>query len=85
MRFIDVITLVNEDSTYVIVEDKQKLISELSLSEKETYRNYTVTSIGSENGCVVLKLRENLPPKADVNTDWAKEYKQQNGTEPSFF
>ena len=85
MRFIDVMTLVNEDSAYVIVEGKQKLISELNLSEKETYRNYTVTSIGSENGCVVLKLRESLPPKADVNTDWAKEYKQQNGTEPSFF
>ena len=85
MRFIDVMTLVNEDSAYVIVEGKQKLISELNLSEKETYRNYTVTSIGSENGCVVLKLRESFPPKADVNTEWAKEYKQQNGTEPSFF
>ena len=85
MRFIDVITLVNENGAYVIVEDKKKLISELSLSEKETYRNYTVTSIGSENGCVVLKLRESLPPKADVNTEWAKEYKEQNGTEPKFF
>lgn len=85
MRFIDVITLVNENGAYVIVEDKKKLISELNLSEKEKYRNYTVTSIGSENGCVVLKLCKSLPPKADVNTDWAKEYKQQNRTEPSFF
>ena len=85
MRFIDVITLVNEDSAYVLVEGKQKLISELNLSEKEKYRNYTVTSIGSENGCVVLKLRESFPPKADVSTEWAKEYKQQNGTEPTFF
>lgn len=85
MRFIDVITLVNEDSAYVKVEDKQKLISELSLSEKELYINYTVTSIGSENGCVVLKLRHSSLPKADVNGEWAQEYKQQNRTEPSFF
>lgn len=85
MRFIDIITLVNENGAYVIVDEKKKLISELNLSEKETYRNYTVTSIGSENGCVVLKLRESFPPKADVNTEWAKEYKQQNGTDPSFF
>ena len=77
--------LTDEKRTYLVVDDEKKLLCDLTMTERNTYRNYVVTSIVSANEFVVLKLQQNTPSKADVNTEWAKEYKQQNGHEPSFF
>lgn len=85
LRFSEIKELVYENSTYVTVDDEKKLLCKLDLSEKDAYRNYAVTAIGSEDGFVVLKLQKKLPPVADADSEFAKEYKEQNGAEPSFF
>ena len=85
LRFSEIKELVDESSTYVTVDDEKKLLCELDLTEKDAYRNYAVTLIGSENGFVVLKLQKNSLPAADADSEFAKEYKEQNGAEPSFF
>lgn len=85
LRFSEIKELVNENITYVIVGDEKKLLKELDLTEKDAYRNYAVTAIGTENGFVVLSLQQSEPPIADADSEFAKKYKEQNGAEPSFF
>ena len=85
LRLSEVMNLTDENRTYLLVGDEKKLLCDLTMTERDTYRNYVVTSIVSANEFVVLKLQQNTQPEADVNTEWAKEYKEQNGHEPSFF
>ncbi len=44
-------------------------------------KNCFISSIGTQDGIIVLKLKK----FADTNSDWAKEYEKQFGTAPSFF
>ena len=85
LRLSEVMNLTDENRTYLVVDDEKKLLCDLTIIERDTYRNYVVTSIVSANEFVVLKLQQNKPPTADVGAGWVKEYKEQNGHEPSFF
>ena len=53
--------------------------------KSELYQNHTVTSLSVKDGKLVLALTPWQIPVADTNTAWAKEYKEKNGTDLSFF
>ncbi len=55
--------------------------------DTETYRNYSVVSVGIENGALLIELKpfESVIPECSPDEDWVKEHKAQFGTEQSFF
>ena len=55
------------------------------LEKAGLYTNHTVSSISVQDGKLVLELTPWRVPTADLNSEWAREYTEKNGTEPSFF
>ena len=55
--------------------------------DTETYRNYSVVSVGIENGALLIELKpfESVIPECSPDEDWVKEHKAQFGAEPGFF
>lgn len=55
--------------------------------DTEIYRNYSVVSVGIENGVLLIELKpfESVMPKCNPDEAWVKEHKAQFGGEPSFF
>lgn len=57
-------------------------------ADLDTYKNYIVISISTENGYIVIDLKPWETPVTEdcSNDDWyKKEHKEQFGTDPSFF
>ncbi len=48
-------------------------------------KNCCITSIGTQDGMIVLELKKVNTPIADANSEWVKEYEKQFGATPSFF
>ena len=62
-----------------------------SFSSKEEFgqsnmeKSCTVSSISTQDGAIVLELQKWVCHTSDLDSEWAREYKQKNGEEPSFF
>ncbi len=72
---------------FVCVTDGEKKIFKCKedLEKAGLYTNHTVSSISVQDGKLVLELTPWRVPIADLNSEWAKEYAEKNGAEPSFF
>ena len=46
---------------------------------------YVISSIRVNESVLVLELNAWAPPITDISGEWTKEYKGQNGTDPSYF
>lgn len=62
-----------------------------SLIKKDTVQGknleYEIKGITTEEGKVILSLKKKLrdPIRTDMDSDWVKEYKEQNGRYPNLF
>ena len=59
--------------------------SEAELFADMTYKNFIIASISSENDSIVLELRPWQAPATDTDAEWVRKYKEQNGSDPSYF
>jgi len=81
----DVLGIVKGQIICVLDGQRKVFTSNDDLLNSGMYTNYIVTSIGSENDAIVLELQPWESPVPDMDADWVKEYKEQTGSEPSFF
>ena len=59
--------------------------SEADLLADSAYRNHTIASISAEDNAIVLELRPWQAPVTDTDAEWVREYREQNGSDPSYF
>ena len=84
-RLVDVLEIIRGEIFCVSDGQRKSFLSKEELLNSDLFKNYVVTSIFSENNAVVLELQPWQSPVTDMDTEWAKKYKEQNGSEPSFF
>lgn len=84
-RFEDVLKII-QGAFVCIADDKQyEFASREEFTDSAFCKNYVVTSICSKNNTLVLELQPWQAPVTDIDAEWVKEYKELNGSEPSFF
>ena len=84
-RLVDVLEIIRGEIICVSNEQRKSFSSKEELLNSDLFKNYVVTSIFSEDNAVVLELQLWQSPVTDMDSEWAKKYKEQNGSEPSFF
>lgn len=84
-RLEEILPLLCGEFVCVAYGEEKVFRSREALEKSGLYENYTVTSISVQDGKLVLELTPWQVPTVDLNSEWVKEYKEKNGTEPSFF
>lgn len=84
-RFVDVLEIIHGQIICISDGQRKSYPSKQDLLNSNLYNNHVVTSICSEDNAVVLELQPWQSPKTDMEFEWAKKYKEQSGSEPSFF
>ncbi len=84
-RLVDVLEIINGNIICVSDGRRKSFPSKEDLLNSDLFKNHIVTSICSEDNAVVLKLQPWQSPMTDIDSEWAKKYKEQNGSELSFF
>ena len=84
-RLVDILEIVHGKIICVSNGKRKVFVSDEDLLNSGLYKNHIVTSIYSENNSIILELQPYQITVTDIDPDWAKKYKEQNGFEPSFF
>lgn len=84
-RLVDVLEIIRGKIICVSDGQRKSFSSKEELLDSDLFKHYVVTSIFSEDNAVVLKLQPWQSPVTDMDSEWAKKYKEQIGSEPSFF
>ena len=84
-RLGDVLEIIQGEIICISDGQRKSFLSKEDLLNSDLFKNYVVITICSEHNAVVLELQPWQPPVTDINSEWAKEYKDHNGSEPSFF
>ena len=84
-RIQDVLEIIHGKIICVVGNQRKVFITKENLINNDLYKDYVITSVCSEDNAIVLELQPWQPCMADLDADWAKIHKEQNGFEPSFF
>lgn len=84
-RLVDVLEIIRGELICVTDGQRKSFSSKEDLLNSDLYQNHVVTSVCSEDNAVVLELQPWQSPVTDMDSEWVKKYKEQNGSEPSFF
>ncbi len=75
-----------EGSFICVYDGESKIFSSKDEFESSGMeKNCFISSIGTQDGMIVLKLKKLETPVAATSSDWAKEHEKQFRTAPSFF
>ena len=84
IRLADALDIVNGKVVCIVNGERNVFTSDDDLINS-SFGNHIVTSISSEDDLIVFELQPCQPPITDMDDDWIREYKEENGSEPSFF
>ena len=76
---------IKESFICVYGEERTVFSSKEEFEKSEMDKDCTVSSIGTQNGVIVLELKKWESPVADLDDEWTKEHEKQFGEKPSFF
>ena len=84
-KLVDILEIVHGQIICVTYGQRKVFSSNDALQSSDLYKNHIVSSISSEGNSIVLELQQWETPITDMDSDWVRKYKEQNGSEPSFF
>ena len=85
MRFEEVLNIIQGNFCCVINNKKYEFSSKKDFENSIRNGNYIVASVKSENNMLLFELKPWKPPIANIDSEWVKKHKEQNGSEPGFF
>ena len=85
IRMEDIQQVIHGKIICVVGNCRKMFDSEADLLADSSYRNHTIASISAADDAIVLELRPWQAPATDTDAEWVREYKDQNGSDPSYF
>ena len=85
IRMEDIQQVIHGKIICVVGNCRKTFDSEAELLADSMYKNHAITSVSAEDNAIVLELRPWQAPVTDTDAEWVREYKEQNGSDPSYF